>query len=238
MSLARSRLALALTPALVTFVVIVLALIDANSLRQARAWVAHTRRVIHLADAVLLSATEAEADEQASIAMQDSTLRVREWNAVRDAQRRIDTLRELTKDNPRQGPRFDSLATELAARFPVTSASPSAATPGVSPAIRLATTFREGRGRMARLRRLLAAIIDEDDRLLAARQHEEARRVARNNVVLALGGLIAVVFAVVVNVFLAALITERERMATELGAQLDDLARLQRELDARSGAKT
>jgi CHASE3 domain sensor protein len=235
MSLARSRLALALTPALVTFVVIVLALIDANSLRQARAWVAHTRQVIHLADAVLISASEADVDEMASVAMQDSPLRVHELSAVRDAQLKIDTLRALTKDNPRQRPRLDSLSQEIAARFPAASAS--AVSAGVSAAPRTAAAFQEGRGRMARVRRLLADITGEEDRLLEDRHGEEARRVARSNVVLVLGGLIAIAIAIVVNVFLAGIITERERMATELVAQLGDLAKLQRELDARSGPK-
>jgi methyl-accepting chemotaxis protein WspA len=233
MSLARSRLALALTPALVTFVVIVLALIDANSLRQARLWVAHTRQVIHLADAVLISASEAEVDEMASVAMQDSALRVQEWNAVRDAQLKIDTLRELTKDNPRQRPRLDSLSREIAARFPAASAVSS----GASAATRTAAAFQEMKGQMTLVRRLLADITGEEDRLLADRHREEARRVARGNVVLVLGGLVAIAIAVVVNVFLAGIITERERMANELVAQLGDLAKLQRELDARSGTK-
>lgn len=233
MSLARSRLALALTPALVTFVVIVLALINANSLRQARAWVAHTRQVIHLADAVLVSASEADVDEMASLAMQDSTLRVQELSAVRDAQRKIDTLRELTKDNPRQRPRLDSLSQEIAARFPAASAVSS----GVSAAPSTAAAFQEARGRMARVRRLFTDITGEEDRLLEDRHGEEARRVARSIVVLVLGGLIAIAIAIVVNVFLAGIITERERMATELVAQLGDLAKLQRELDARPGTK-
>lgn len=236
MSLARSsRLALALTPALVTLVVIVLAFRNAASLTAARERIRHTRQVIQLTDAVLISATQAELDELASAAMQDSTLRAHEWNEVRRARATLDTLRALTKDNPRQGPRLDSISQELAARFPQPSAL--AATSGVAAATRTVATFREGKRGISRMQRLLAEFTDEEDRQLASRRREEARGIKYSNVILVLGGLFAVVFAVVVNVFLANIITERERMATELGAQLGDLAKLQRELDARSSTR-
>lgn len=236
MSLARSsRLALALTPAFVTLVVIVLAWRNASALIAARERIRHTRQVIQLTDAVLISATQAEADELASVAMHDSTLRAHEWNEVRRAQRTIDTLRALTKDNPRQGPRLDSLSQQLAARFPEPSAS--AATSGVAPPTGTVATFREGKRGISRMQRLLAEFTNEEDRQLTLRRGEEARGIKRSNVVLVLGGLIAVVFAVVVNLFLTNIITERERMATELGAQLGDLAKLQHELDARSSTK-
>lgn len=87
-----------------------------------------------------------------------------------------------------------------------------------------------------RVRELVGAINAEEQRLLGERQAATARQTRLAAAVLVLGGALSVVVAILVNLLLTRIISERERMSRELVAQLDDLVAARRELEARGGS--
>lgn len=93
--------------------------------------------------------------------------------------------------------------------------------------------LRESRQHINRVRDLVTAVKVEEQRLLAERQAASGRQARIAAAVLVLGGALAVVVAILVNLILTRIINERERMSRELGAQLDDLVAVRRELEAR-----
>lgn len=227
---ATSRFIFALTPAVVTLLVILVALNTTRALNRSSVWVDHTRLVMQTADAVRISAMQGESD-QYRFALTGDTAAERTWQlAGSSALAGVAKLRQLTADNPRQAPRLDALAEELRGRFPAaaTMAPTGAATVKASPLPGASL------GHMARVRSLLDEISGDESQLLVVREQDAAGRVRTSTLVLVIGGLLAVIIAVFVNLTLSRIIGERERMMKEIGAQLGDLTAMRRELDARS----
>lgn len=234
----RSRFALAMLPAVVTLLLVAIALGSGRRLTRAVGWVDHTGEVIQRSNALLVRTLDAETGQRGYLVTGD-TLFLRPYDNAEPAVRKsLDELRALATDNPRQGLRIDTLARELAIRFAILDSGIVNRRTGHFQTIVEGSTFRNGRRSMDRVRRLIADIQSSEQRLLGGRRGEARRgeRVVRS--VLLLGGLIAVVVALVVNVFLARILDESVRMSREMGAQLDDLIAARRELGERNGPAT
>lgn len=238
MSTTRSRLVFALVPALVTFVVIMLALFNARTFRQSTDWVDHTSRVIERSDALLLRAIDAETGQRGYLITGDTNFLAPGRGAPADVERALLDLRGLTVDNSRQHPRLDTLAGAISAQFAALGRGIALRRAGQLDSLANGTLLREGRGRMDGIRQLVAVIKTDEQRLLGQRRALAEGQFRFATMVLLFGGLLSIVVAVVVNVLLTRIISERERMTRELGAQLDDLAVVRRELQARAASPT
>jgi CHASE3 domain sensor protein len=231
---ARSRLVLALMPAAVTFAVISLAIANDRALQRAVGWVEHTRQVIDRGDALLTRAVDAETGQRGFLVTGDTTFLSPGRGARADVQEALGNLRQLTSDNARQQARLDTLGAELGARFTMLDSGIALRRAGNTAPLARGDLLREGRRSMDHIRQLVAAVKAEEQQLLAQRREIADRRLRLATLVLLIGGLLAVVTAIVVNVMLARIITEGEQMTRELGAQLEDLVAAKRELAARA----
>lgn len=234
----RSRFALAMLPAVVTLILVAVALGSGRRLTRAVGWVDHTGEVIQRSNALLVRTLDAETGERGYLVTGD-TIFLRPYdNAEPAARKSLDELRTLTTDNPGQALRIDTLARELAVRFAILDSGVVNRRTGRFQSIVEGSMLRHGRQSMDRVRRLIADIQSSEQRLLDRRRGEARRgeRVVRS--VLLLGGLVAVVVAIAVNVFLARILDESVRMSREMGAQLDDLIAARRELGERNRPST
>lgn len=237
MKTARARLALALVPALVTLVVVSLAFATQRLLVQDNDRVDHTRQVIERSTNLLVHELGAELRQRAYLMTGDSTFLASDRGQREEADSLLAELRRLTADNPRQRPTLDSLARELPVGFGVLGREAALRREGqLDPRAHL-SLLRESRTHTDRIRELVGAINAEEQRLLGERQAETARQTRLATAVLVLGGALAVVVAILVNLFLTRIINERERMSRELVAQLDDLVAARRELEARAASE-
>lgn len=235
MSTARSRLALVLLPAVVTLVVILLAFSNARLYTRDIGWVDHTRQVIERSNTLLIEVLSAEVGQRGYLVTGDSAFLGPVLDAKLNAEKVVTELQRLTSDNPSQRPRLAAVDSELAAGFAIIDRGAVLRARGrIEPAAHGAL-LREARTHIDRLRRLVDALQGEEQRLLALRESSTARQAMIASSVLLLGGALAVIVAMLVNLLLARIIDERERMSRELVAQLDDLAAVRRELDARAG---
>lgn len=234
MSPARSRLALALLPAAVTLVVISLAFANARILRRDNEWIDHTRQVIQRSDALLLNEADAELLQRGYLVTGDSAFLVSARGSSEGSERILAEIERLTADNARQRPRLDSLARELPAGFNLLAKAAALRQGGRLDSFARIALLREGRRHIDRIRDRVGAVKAEEQRLLGERQATSDRQARITTAVLVVGGALAVVVAILVNLFLTRIIDEGERMSRELSAQLDDLVAVRRELEARA----
>lgn len=234
----RSRFALALLPAVVTLLLVALALTSGRALTRAAAWVDHTRQVMERSDAVLLRTVDAETGQRGYLVTGDTLYLAPRTGADAEARRALADLRRLTADNPRQQLRIDTLQTLLATRFALLDSGITLRRAGQVETVVSGALLRNGRRTMDEVRRLLADVQASEQRLLDRRRADARERQNVVGLVLALGGLLAVAVALLVNVFLARIITESQRMAREMGAQLDDLIAARREIEERKRRST
>lgn len=230
----RSRLALALLPAFVTLVVIGLAFANARILKRDNESVDHTRLVIERSDALLLHVMRLELGQRGYLVTGDSTFLPSVQGEKGSAEQVLDDIERLTADNPSQRPRLDALERELTRGIELFAAATAPRNIGRGDSAAHAVLLGEGRNRIERVRDLVGAVKAEEERLLAERQAATSRQARIASVVLLLGGALAVVIALLVNLFLARIINESERMSRELGAQLDDLVAMKQELESRA----
>ena len=231
---ARSRSLVALAPAVVTFAVIALALVNFRSLQRAVEWVDHTRQVIDRSDALLARTVDAETGQRGYLVTGDTEFLAPRSGARRDALQALADLRQLTTDNPIQQARLDTIVSEIGVRFVMLDSGIALRRAGQTAPLMKGDLLRAGRQRMDHVRQLIGAVKADETRLLAQRRQVADQKLRVATLVLLLGGLLSVVTAVVVNVMLARTITESEQMSRELGAQLDDLVAAKRELAARA----
>ena len=231
---ARSRSLVALAPAVVTFAVIALALVNFRSLQRAVEWVDHTRQVIDRSDALLARTVDAETGQRGYLVTGDTEFLAPRSGARRDALQALADLRQLTTDNPIQQARLDTIVSEIGVRFAMLDSGIALRRAGQTAPLMKGDLLRAGRQRMDHVRQLIGAVKADETRLLAQRRQVADQKLRVATLVLLLGGLLSVVTAVVVNVMLARTITESEQMSRELGAQLDDLVAAKRELAARA----
>lgn len=234
MSSSRSRLALALLPAFVTLVVIGLAFANARILKRDNESVDRTRLVIERSDAFLLHVMRSELGQRGYLLTGDSTFLTSVRGEKGGAEQVLDDIERLTADNASQRPRLDALERELTKGVELFAAAAASRTGGRGDSVSHAALLGEGRNRIERVRDLVGAVKAEEERLLGERQAATSRQARIASVVLLLGGALAVGIALVVNLILARIINESERMSRELGAQLDDLVAMKQELESRA----
>jgi hypothetical protein len=177
---------------------------------------------------------DAETGQRGYLVTDDTSFLAPAHGAHADVQQSLGELRRLTADNPLQQARLDTLDGELAARFRMLDSGIALRRAGNVAPLARGDLLRNGRTRMDHARRLLAEVKRDEQHLLVQRRAVADQRLRITTLVLLLGGLLSVSAAVLVNVVLNRIITEREQMTRELGAQLEDLVAARRELAARA----
>ncbi|HEX3867441.1 MAG TPA: ATP-binding protein [Gemmatimonadaceae bacterium] len=204
-------------------IVLIVGTLSFGALRRSlatREAVIHSRTVLDASSNLLAVLLEAESAQRGFIITRDSVA----LQPYRDAPARIDSLlnqlRDLTRDNPDQQARLDTLAGRVHDRLAWMDSSVSI--PSVTAAIAQRSSpistpeSRAARRRTtAEARRLLVAIDNAEDQLLRDRERSERESSALTSAVLVLGTIAAAILALLVNRSLDGALRDRRAALNE-----------------------
>ncbi|HKF51219.1 MAG TPA: CHASE3 domain-containing protein [Candidatus Acidoferrales bacterium] len=132
-------------------------------------WVAHTHFVREELDALLADLTEAQASERSYILADGETYSASFEDALARVRKHVESVRELTQDNPHQQASLQKLGPLLAAReIQMRRAITARRTGGLNAAI-ASEGSNDSRQTMDQIRAVIAAMLQEEGRLLAVR---------------------------------------------------------------------
>jgi methyl-accepting chemotaxis protein len=159
-----------------------MAYLSTEKLITAHAWVSHTQEVLEKLEKVLFLVTDAEAGQRMYLLTADEVWL--ESYAYKSAPAAVDSLikdlKELTKDNPHQGPRLDQLALLVTERFSLLQEGidKRKGKDGLQDALQVITTHG-GKKITESIRKLIDTMESEERDLLTARS-ESAQNTARH----------------------------------------------------------
>lgn len=176
-------------------------------------WVTHTREVLQRVASVRLALVEAESSERGFL-LGGQPRHAQRYEAARaKAQRQLQELGELTRDNPKQQAVFAHLASETERHLDMLRASiERRRASGPLEAARVAEADPE----MSRLDGYAVQLQDEEERLLAERRATALS--ARNGVAISAIGIVGLAVALVLLLRTAALRERRRRQPMSTGA--------------------
>ena len=177
----------------------------------------HTHRVIELNHEVLARMVDAETGERGFIITGDSAYLAPYRGSAADVRQNLERLRQLTRDNPPQQARLDSVGPLIARRLDLLEARIGVRQRFGSDSARVAI-MRAGGGKalMDSVRVMLAAVDAAELRLLDARDANRARRERTVVWVLAVGTLVACAFALFLDLVLSRAAATQTRLAQQL----------------------
>jgi signal transduction histidine kinase/CHASE3 domain sensor protein len=236
---ARNRIArrvLVFAPAVI---VLVTGLLGYGSLRRAtstRDWVIHTRTVLDASVSLLNALLDAESAQRAYLLTRDTTF-VPEYRAAAErSETMLARLRTLTRDNPRQQLRLDTLTRRSRERIALIDTTLAAANTG-----RLAQSVQTvirgpSRPLMLDVRRLVDSVQAEEARLLVERERDERGATNATAAVIVLGSLVAALLAFVINQNFDRALRDRRVALTDAESANERLQAQALELEAQADA--
>jgi len=177
------------------------AYLSTGKLIETQEWVSHTHDVLSRLENILFLLADAEAGQRNYLLTADESA-LKEYNYTTVASQieaQLKNLKELTKDNPHQGPRLDRVAADVTQRFAILQEAIDRrkGKEGLQGALEVISTHRGGQLTIA-----IHKTIDEmeaEERELLDKRREDAQATARNTL-----NLIA--FGIPLSVILVALI--------------------------------
>jgi methyl-accepting chemotaxis protein len=201
----------------------------------------HTYKVIGEVDAALLSLVNMETGQR-GFALTGKDASLEPYNAGKDAFRtHVEAARKLTSDNPRQQERLQRLVEEEQ-KWLATEAEPviqlrRTGSDTDMAAVVEAEQAGKGRQAMDSMRKLVADIKAEEESLMTARENTVAELASTMSVTLIGGGIVAVVLALALAVWLARNITVPLAYAVRIARRVA-LGDLTARVDVRSKDET
>jgi signal transduction histidine kinase/CHASE3 domain sensor protein len=229
------RLTLVFAPAAIVVVAGVLSFAAQQRSQGTRDSVLHSRVVLNLSTRLLTALLDAETGQRGYILTRDSTLLAPYNGARARADSTLDSLRALTRDNPVQQARLDTLVLRTHQRLSALDSSLALARAGRLPNP-TTTVYRPGPPLMADVRRLIDGLQAEEERLLVERERREAnaRRLASTAIIA--GTLLAGLLAYIVNRAMDRAIEDRNRALADIETANERLQEQAVELEAQSEA--
>jgi signal transduction histidine kinase len=209
----------------------VLAMDGARRARAVTAWVDHTHQVIETADVLQTRIVDAETAQRGFLITGDEQFLGPAEGAREDVARALASLRALTRDNPSQQARLDSLDPVVARRFGFIAEGIRLRRSAGLPAA--AEFMRRGGGRVAmdEARALVGRVRSEENRLLDERMRMQ-ESYGRQVVFVVLGGtLVAALLALLANLQLAGAASAEARAGRELALANERLGEQSAELE-------
>jgi len=175
-----------------------------GALRASRALVSHTHRVIETVQATLSTLQDAETGQRGFVITGDGRYLAPYRQAIKAIADDTLRLRRLTKDNPAQQQRLDTLNGLITAKLAELDETISLRRASGFEAASAKVLTDEGRQLMERIRGLLADMAASEQALLAARQAAENRRATASLATVIGGSVFAAGLALLLNGWLNA----------------------------------
>jgi signal transduction histidine kinase len=191
--------------------------------------VAHTHAVLAQNQAVLARLADAETGERGFLITGDSSYLRPYRGAAADVALRLDTLKQLTSDNPMQRQRIDRLDTLARRRLALLEAQVERrATRGFAASRIDIIRMGGGRAVMDSVRRLVAAIEANEQQLLNARNADQATRARLVFWVVSAGTVVAAVLALLISLALSRYAVTQTTLARLLAERTEEAERANR----------
>ncbi|HEY1836291.1 MAG TPA: CHASE3 domain-containing protein [Rhizomicrobium sp.] len=218
-------------PIVLILVLIAYAVVEsANGEREEQAWIVHTYQVIDSLHTIMGDALDAETGQRGYLlTRKTSYLKPYEYARTR-FDRDIHQFQALTRDNPDEQRRAQSLRAMLAERFRILDAALNTGAPEAATMPSVVSLLDQGKGMMDATREIIEMGLGEERRLLAqriaARRAQEAAEIL-SAILITLIALIVLLIAAVLlvrnNIRLAISEALRARQARILQATLDNI---------------
>src|SRR4051812_18206126 len=161
--------------------------------------VLHTRDVMDASSDLLTSLLSAESGQRGYLLTHDTTFLAPYQGAPQRAERALTRLDVLTRDNPLQQRRLDTIRVRIRRRIAVVDSTIQAEREGRTDLATGIILHGPGRNLMSDIRRLVDSIDAEEQRLLEQRHAEELRSTEVTAAVILIGTLMAGLLAFLVN---------------------------------------
>ena len=200
-----------------------LALRSLTVFNQSQGWVAHTWQVLNQIERITGSLKDAENGDRGYLISGDEAYLAPYVQAHRDLPEELDSLRQLTADNPSQQPRIAEMRAVIEARLRLLEEGIEERREGKTNSVRALVVSGTGKLEMDHLRSLAAGMQEEERRLLAERTHISQVNEIRARVTILFAGTIDLLLVVLIFWYLA-----RERKLRAIAdSTADRLGKLQ-----------
>ena len=218
--------------AALVLVVGAVSLLSLEALRDSYKWVLHTYRVLDAANDVLLSLTNAETGQRGFLLTGRESY-LQPYLLGRGAvDSDLETLRQLTVDNPQAGPRIDSLAVLAHAKIAELDSTVRLRRERGPEAALAVVLTDQGRLLMGDARSVIADINDSELALLADRDRARQRLALVTIAIIVVGSLIAFILAAATINTIRVDVEQRERDRQQIEAQTVQLEEQAAELES------
>jgi PAS domain S-box-containing protein len=231
--LAQRRL-LALVPALLVLLIGALAYERAKSVVADVEEVNRSHAVIEGSDALLTRAIDAETGQRAYLLTGDEVFLDPYRGARADINRSLDSLRRLTRGEPAQPTRLNTIERLIAERFDLLDLGIEQRRSGEMTVAINRERLLAGKVKMDQLRTAVANLQAHERVLLAERRAAEQRSVRNAAIVIGLVAALALVLSALINLTFSRAVEERDRANAELRAVNVDLEQQSGQLETQA----
>jgi signal transduction histidine kinase len=229
-------LTIAIIPGLVTLLVVAMTYAAIVNSRDSRKWVEHTHKVQNTTEQLLTHLLDAESNARGFLLSANEQFLTPYFEARTSAYQDLQQISDMTLDNQSQQQRVTELKALIDSRFAFLDSVRLAQSPGVPRPRPAAERAGPGEGvrRMNMVRDTLRAIATEEAQLLAARDARYKRNVQIAELLIAIGGIVAVLVAFFANGMLARTVLGLDTANADLQLQAQRLEEQATELETQA----
>ncbi|MEP6858502.1 MAG: CHASE3 domain-containing protein [Gemmatimonadales bacterium] len=217
------RRVLALVPAILVLIIGALAYERARIVVADVEDVGRSHAVIEASDGLLTRAVDAETGQRAFLLTGEETFLDPYRGARSDINRYLDSLRRLTRDDPAQAARLNTIETLTPARFALLDTAIAQRRLGTSAVATNTARLLAGREKMDQLRAAVANLQTHEKSLLAEKRAEEERNVRSASITIGMIGVVALVLSALINFTFSRAVQDRDVANASLRSVNEDL---------------
>jgi CheY-like chemotaxis protein len=201
-------------------------------------WVSHSHDVIHGLDALLSRLIDAETGQRGFIITGDNAYLEPYNNALANIQKQQKLLRDLTKDNPLQQKRLDSLDLLIDKKLVELKTTIDTRKSRGFQITALIVEGHLGKPLMDEIRKVLSETQDNEQQLLQQRTHTQEGQSAKTTKIIAAGGTVCLLLLITVYFLLNREVAQRTRAEMDLTTQNEELQEAREQMRLQDWVKT
>jgi CheY-like chemotaxis protein/CHASE3 domain sensor protein len=201
-------------------------------------WVSHTHTVIEELDTLLSSLTDAETGQRGFIITGDEAYLEPYNNALATISKQLKSLRELTKDNPLQQKRWDSIELLIEKKLAELKTTIDTRRSQGFQATVLIVKSHLGKNLMNDIRKVIAEAQDNERQLLLDRTRAQEEQTAKTTRVITAGGAVCLLLLIMVYLLLNREVAQRAKAEIDLTAQNEELQKARERMRLQDWVKT
>ena len=228
------RRLLAVVPAILVLLIGALAFDRARDLVEDVREVNRSHAVIETSDALLTRAVDAETGQRAFLITGENVFLDPYRDARPDIEAYLRMLRQLTRDDPAQAVRLNTITGLVAARFALLDTGIALRRRGAVGEVANTERLLAGKRVMDQLRFAVAGLHKHERSLLIERQDAEQRSVRNASILIGVASVVALLVSALINLTFSRAVEDRERANAELRHVNEDLEHQSEQLETQA----